>query len=69
MENDCSLQESLGLASEMCLDLDSLNSETLATLLLQDKLGTELYELEGAIDAYFIAKQELEDAQEESEAA
>ncbi len=36
--NDTSLKESLEIASELCLEVDSLSSEVLATILYQQKL-------------------------------
>jgi len=45
-DNDCSLGESFGLASEYGYTVDKLNSEILATLLLQSKLSDELSELD-----------------------
>ena len=44
-DNDQSLKDSLTLARDFGCTLEHLNSETLATILLQDKLQTELYEL------------------------
>lgn len=41
-ENDASLGESLQLASDMGYETKNLNSELLATLLLQQKLSEEL---------------------------
>ena len=41
-ENDPSLYESLSLAEEYGFTLDKLNSETLATILLQSNLSQEL---------------------------
>src|SRR6056297_869139 len=43
-ENDASLQESLEIASEYGLSIESLSSETLATLLYQRKQSELLYE-------------------------
>ena len=42
MKHDASLRESITLASEYGCTLDSLNSELLATVLLQDMLSQEL---------------------------
>ena len=45
-ENDPSLRESLSLAQEYGADLDSLNSEYLATLLLQQNLMEEFHSMD-----------------------
>ena len=45
-ENDPSLMESLALARDCGYDLEGLNSETLATLLLQENLRGELNDLD-----------------------
>lgn len=45
-ENDPSLRESLGIAQEYGCDIDNLNSEYLATLLLQQNLMEEFYNLD-----------------------
>ncbi len=42
LEHDCSLGESLEIAHEFGYTTDKLNSELLATLLLQQKLSEEL---------------------------
>ena len=42
LENDPSLQESLTLASDMGFEAKDLNSEKLATILLQDMLNQEV---------------------------
>ena len=52
-ENDPSLVESLSLASEMCLELSSLNSETLATLHWQNHLSEALADVEDEINELF----------------
>lgn len=52
-EHDPSLNESLGLASELGYDPSDLNSETLATLLNQQKLFEEWSELSSEIEEYF----------------
>src|SRR5690625_421179 len=44
-ENDPSLQISLGLAKDLGYSLENINSELLATLLLQDELETELFNI------------------------
>lgn len=45
-ENDASLIASLEIASDLGYETKNLNSELLATLLLQQKLGEELAELD-----------------------
>ena len=45
-DNDASLCESLGIACEYGYETKNLNSELLATLLLQQKLSEELAELD-----------------------
>eukprot|EP00919_Chromeraceae_sp_WS-2016_P053284 GHVR01126539.1.p2 GENE.GHVR01126539.1~~GHVR01126539.1.p2 ORF type:complete len:125 (+),score=21.64 GHVR01126539.1:576-950(+) len=52
-EHDPSLQESLGLASGLGYDPSDLNSETLATLLTQQKLFEDWSELSSEIEEYF----------------
>jgi len=54
-ENDPSFNESLGIASEMGYEVENLNSELLATLLMQRKEMEALYE----------AKDDLEDLYDE----
>ena len=49
-ENDNSLNLSLEIAGELGFDTYSLNSELLATLLYQDNLRNELYNLQDEID-------------------
>lgn len=57
---DPSLNESLQVASEMGFSLENLNSETLATLLLQQRLAEEFAAISSEIDDYFEAKIENE---------
>ena len=57
-ENDPSLQESLGIASEYGFSVDSLNSETLASLLASRDIQDAFSELEDEINDFF---EELED--------
>ena len=45
MTNDASLKESLELAGELCLEVDSLNSEVLATILYQQELVNSIEEV------------------------
>ena len=49
-ENDNSLCKSLEIADELGFETSSLNSELLATLLYQDNLRNELYNLQDEID-------------------
>ena len=49
-EHDNSLNLSLEIAGELGFDTYSLNSELLATLLYQDNLRNELYNLQDEID-------------------
>ena len=57
-ENDTSLKESMELAIDSGFNLESLNSEFLATLLLQSKLHEDLSEiysdLENVIEDYTV---------------
>ena len=52
-ENDNSLTRSLEIADEQGFEVANLNSELLATLLYQDKLYNELWEIENEIMEYF----------------
>ena len=52
-ENDNSLTRSLEIADEQGFEVAKLNSEILATLLYQDKLYNELWEIEQEIMKYF----------------
>lgn len=49
-EHDCSLRDSLELASDLGYDAESLNSEILATLLFQNHLITEAYSILNAVE-------------------
>ena len=49
-EHDKSLCLSLDIAEELGFEISSLNSEVLATLLYQDNLRNELYNLQDEID-------------------
>jgi hypothetical protein len=51
--NDNSLTRSLEIAYEQGFEVKNLNSEVLATLLYQDNLYNELWEIEGEIMEYF----------------
>lgn len=53
MDYDDSLNESLGLASELGYTPDNLNSEILATLLKTQNLREEFWELENEITDFF----------------
>ena len=59
-ENDPSLRESLSKAADMGCTLESLNSEMLASLLLQDNLRELLYSFKDDLEEYFEAKEESE---------
>lgn len=61
-ENDPSLRESTELASDIGYDVKDINSELLATLLLQQELNEELAELNSDLVEYFEAIQAIEDA-------
>ena len=52
-ENDNSLTRCLEIADEQGFEVSKLNSEILATLLYQDKLYNELWEIEEEIMEYF----------------
>jgi hypothetical protein len=52
-ENDPSLQESLGIEDEFGFSLDSLNSETLASLLASRNAEEQFFELQSEIDEFF----------------
>lgn len=52
-ENDPSLEESLVLAFIDGVEQESLNSTTLASILLRQNLTTQLYELRGDLENYF----------------
>jgi DNA polymerase I-like protein with 3'-5' exonuclease and polymerase domains len=54
-DNDPSLMESMAKAAEYGYDVQSLNSELLASLLLQDSLTEILYNLESDLTEYFEA--------------
>lgn len=62
--NDPSLGESLELASEMGYNLDSINSEILASLLASQNAREEFTELEDEINDFF---ENLEEENEEEE--
>ena len=49
-EHDASLQDSLGYADEMGYSCGDLNSETLATILCQEKAREELYDIRDDIE-------------------
>jgi hypothetical protein len=52
-ENDPSLQESLGLASDMGFELKNLNSETLASLLKSQNEQENFFDLQNEIEEFF----------------
>ena len=53
MENDCSLNESLAIASEMGFTPENLSSETLASLLASQKAREEFADLESEVTDFF----------------
>lgn len=52
-ENDSSLRESLDLAAQMCLSVENLNSETLASLLASQNARENFSSLEDEINSFF----------------
>lgn len=52
-KNDPSLNESMSIANEFGFETENLNSETLATLLNQQNLRQEFYDLQDEIEEYF----------------
>lgn len=64
--NDPSLQESMGIASEMGYATENINSELLASLLKSQNVREEWGELEDEINEYFEELQErIEEIEEE----
>jgi len=61
-EYDTSLQESLGIASDMGFECGNLNSETLASLLQSQNVRNDFYENQGEIDEFF---EQLKDEDED----
>ena len=59
-DNDPSLRESMQLASEMGFSLDSLSSETLASLLASQTERDEFYQLQDEINDFFEELEEEE---------
>jgi len=63
-EHDASLRDSLGYADEMGFSCGDLNSETLATILCQEKAREELYDIrddiEEVIDEWFDSDEDDE---------
>lgn len=53
LEHDASLYRSLELASELGFEISNLNSETLATLLHQDMLQDEWFEIRDEVQEKF----------------
>ena len=49
-ENDASLQDSLAIAHDMGCTLETLNSETLATLLMQQNAREKIYEYKDELE-------------------
>lgn len=64
-ENDPSLKESLGIASECGFELDSLSSETLASLLKSQNERENFIELESEINDFFSGLEEEEEEENE----
>ena len=61
-ENDPSLKESLGIASDYGFELKNLNSETLASLLASENARENFYGLESEIETFFEElKEEIEE--------
>lgn len=60
-ENDPSLRESLGIASEMCYDLSNLSSEVLASLLASQRCREDFQSLYGEINDFFNGLEDEED--------
>lgn len=54
-EHDRSLQESLALAADCGFSVENLNSETLATLLMQQKARERVWELRDEIEELFFS--------------
>mgnify|MGYP001218777325 CR=1 FL=1 len=52
-KNDCSLMDSIALASEFGYSIEDLNSELLATLLYSSMIREEFCELEDEINEFF----------------
>ena len=55
LENDPSLQESLSLAHDMGCTLENLDSETLATLLMQQEASAAIYEYKDELEELFFS--------------
>ena len=64
-ENDPSLRESLELASEYGYEVQNLNSELLASLLVSQNVRNEFFELESEINDFFANLEEEEEEEEE----
>ena len=64
-ENDPSLKESLGIASEYGFELDNLSSETLASLLKSQNERENFTELESEINDFFTELEEQEEEENE----
>jgi hypothetical protein len=62
MEHDPSLRESMDLANDMGANTNDINSEYLASILLQQNLSSELYDFEDELEQYFSDKEESEAA-------
>lgn len=53
-ENDASLRDSLAIAHDMGCTLDTLNSELLATLLMQQNAREKIYEYKDELEEVFF---------------
>ena len=60
LEHDASLATSIELAHEYGYETEAINSELLATLLLQQMLSEELHDLDSDLEDYFEALEALE---------
>lgn len=59
-ENDPSLRESMELAQESGYEINTINSELLANLLMQENLYNQLADLGGVLQDYFDELEESE---------
>ena len=66
-ENDASLSDSLDIASEYGYTTQQLNSELLATLLYQQKLTDQWYEIEEQVKKMFFDNEEEESIKRDME--
>ena len=67
-DNDCSLRDSLEIASEYGYDCRDLNSEILASLLSSQNIREDFYKLEDEITEFFDeVREEIENLEESEE--